>query len=237
MSNIFLQVSGDSSVEFMQVSRKFLHVDMITTHSPMALEKRADSEVEVGCGQECNLIMQSRALAESIVEVEVEPQRLLFAYGSLLDVTIQDVLLGGAQRKPPAATMSHEAGFVRAWTLNPAGAPSLGIFPHSPGSDVNGVMFDLTEDQFQSFQTYELPYYEIIELPGRFFSGVQSSSTILVYRPTFAYTPIDIRKHLPDKYVSAVLDGFRRYGREYVRSFLTQTASSLTDPLSGTSSL
>jgi len=169
----------------------------------------------------------TRELAEAIVEGDPPPRRLLFAYGSLADLTIQDVLLGGAQSKPPAATMSHEAGFVRAWTLNPAGTPSLGIFPHSPGSDVNGVMFNLTEDQFESFQTYELPYYEIIELPGRFFSGTAMDTTacVLVYKPAFAYTPIDIRKHLPSKYVSAVMDGFRRYGKEYVQRFLDQTVN------------
>lgn len=99
-------------------------------------------------------------------------------------------------------------------------------------ADVNGVMFELSDDELSSFQVYELPTYVPSRVPSRFFrvcdsarmrSLVRKRKTVLVYRPTFEYRPMDIRKYIPDVYVSTVLDGFRRYGPSYVQCFLRLT--------------
>lgn len=160
---------------------------------------------------------------------------LVFAYGSLLAADIQDFLFGRVTARPARAVMSQRAGYARVWTLNPSGDPRVGVYAADDrfrAADVNGVMFELSDDELSSFQVYELPTYVPSRVPSRFFrvcdsarmrSLVRKRKTVLVYRPTFEYRPMDIRKYIPDVYVSTVLDGFRRYGPSYVQCFLRLT--------------
>lgn len=157
---------------------------------------------------------------------------LAFAYGSLLNTTIQDILFGRITPRPVQASMSRKAGFARVWTLNPSGKPRVGIFEggdNFPADHVNGVMFELTDEELASFQVYELPTYVPIRVPARFFRvcgrrlRCGRNDSVLVYRPAFEYAPMDLRQYIPDVYVSTVFDGFRRYGNAYVQRFMDLT--------------
>jgi len=153
----------------------------------------------------------------------------IFVYGSLTNFFIQKILLKNVQSLPPKAILVKESGYKRFWIKGKNNEVSLGIFQSELATDINGVLIEIDSDELINFDKYELNENEHIRKKINWdFIHIDNKLNYLkdnlyVYIKEGEPYKINIVENIPNLYMQTVLDGFRRYGDDYLDLFLATT--------------
>jgi len=155
-------------------------------------------------------------------------KKYIFSYGSLLNMYVQKVLLKNIKTLPPKAILSKESGYKRLW-IEGSGGISLGVFQTNNPDDINGVILEFDESKyinFKKYETNETQHYikkiswDHIKVKNK---SAYKNSDLYIYVVKGFPKRASIVEKMPNLYAQTVMDGFNRYGEDYLDLFLSTT--------------
>jgi hypothetical protein len=159
---------------------------------------------------------------------ENNKKNYIFAYGSLTNYYVQKVLLKSIKKKPPKATLKKEAGYARYWLEGKNNSVTLNLLQTNYPKDVNGIIIELDDEELEEFDKYEIQENNHIKKKIDW-NFIEFNKNYDRNRPLYIYIideePIraDISKKIPNLYAFTVMEGFNRYGQDYLDLFLSNT--------------
>jgi hypothetical protein len=152
----------------------------------------------------------------------------IFSYGSLTNYYIQKVLLK-INYLPPKATLLKESGYKRMWVEGKENGISLNIIQTNQPKDINGIILELDETDFIKFDKYEVVENNHIrkKISWDYINTANKeyylNNDIYVYHIKNTPKSADIVEKMPNLYAMTVMEGFNRYGEDYLNLFLSLT--------------
>jgi hypothetical protein len=153
----------------------------------------------------------------------------IFSYGSLTNYYIQKTLLKKINHLPPKATLLKESGYKRMWVEGKDDGISLNIIQNNDPKDINGIILELDESDFIKFDNYEVAEnkhtrkkinWDYINTSNK---DYYLNNDIYIYHIENTPKKADITKKMPNLYAMTVMEGFNRYGEDYLNLFLSLT--------------
>lgn len=156
-------------------------------------------------------------------------KKYIFCYGSLLNYYIQKVLLKNIKSLPPKATLIKESGYKRIWVEGKYNGISLNVIKSNQPKDINGIILELDESDFIKFDKYEISEnnhirkkidWKYINIKNKKY---YENNDLYIYNIENSPKKANIIEKMPNIYAITVMEGFNRYGEDYLDLFLSLT--------------
>jgi len=156
-------------------------------------------------------------------------KKYIFSYGSLTNLYIQKVLLKHIKTLPPKAILSKESGYKRMWVEEKNNGVSLGIFKTDNPGDINGIILEFDESQMADIDKYEKARTHHIKEKISWTHVKVANKSAYEKNDLYIYVineqphKANIVEKMPNLYAQNVMEGFNRYGEDYLDLFLSTT--------------
>jgi hypothetical protein len=175
------------------------------------------------------LLVFSLILIKKIYKKQTDKKNInyVFGYGSLTSIYILKIL-GLHNSFPSKATLKKDFGHSRYWVEGKNDGVSLLLIPSNNPKNINGVLLALNDDEFKRcdiYETYENNHVKV-EIDWKFIDCDEKypESKLFIYLikgepPKKA----NIVTKMPNLYAQTAMEGFLRYGEDYLDTFLDNT--------------
>jgi hypothetical protein len=161
-------------------------------------------------------------------------KKYIFGYGSLVNNESRFITLK-RQTEPIKAIIDSRFGYVRKWNYynKDKNIIALGLEKHVFGNSINGILFDVYDNEIDLFDKREIGYEKII-IPPSYVNVL--SKNLLLNTDNIIYTYIPKKDYIlnnnidciyPNKlnqlYLNKCCNGFLSYNYSFYESFLNNT--------------
>lgn len=152
----------------------------------------------------------------------------IFSYGSLTNYYVQKILLKSITKLPPKATLMKESGYSRYWFEGKNEGVTLNIVQNDNPKDINGILIELDDEELADFDKYEIEEnnHLKIKIDWKFIKSHENYDTskdLYIYVIKDTLKRANIASKIPNLYAFTVMQGFNRYGEDYLDLFLSNT--------------
>jgi len=155
-------------------------------------------------------------------------KKYIFGYGSLVNNRSRNTTLK-RNSESIITTIHKDFGYIRKWNYYDKNINkiALGLEKNINGDYINGIIFNVEEDELVELDQREIGYERII-IPNKFVNcnEIILSEEIIIYTyiPTEKFKIKEINKNKDNKkYLNICCDGFIKYGESFFKQFYQYT--------------
>lgn len=160
-------------------------------------------------------------------------KKYIFGYGSLVNNESR-ILTIKRHTEPIKVIIDSNFGYIRKWNYynEDKNIIALGLEKQNNSDNINGILFDVYDDEIALLDKREIGYEKII-IPPNFINILSKdklqnmdNSIVYTYIPTtdFIIDPNNIKKNkLNEVYLNKCIKGFLSYGYAFYESFINTT--------------